>query len=422
MKSIFLNIFIYIILTSFFAINASTELAEKDYSTIDAHALNTPENALRSIQTLADYLIGPASSDDEKLRAIFRWITHNISYDTEGYFSGRYGDLSADGVLKSGRAVCEGYSGLFKGLADAAGLTVVKVTGYSKGYGYSVGNRIRPGQSNHAWNAARLNGKWYLLDPTWGAGYVTGGGEFVRRFQEYYYLTPPDKFIYDHFPEDSRWQLLSNPITLRDYESLVYLRPTFFINNLSIISHRQNTIRSDGLVKIVVGAPDDVLLSAALEQNRRRLQGDYTFIQREGDHYAIFATFPAAGDYKLQIFSKHNNDPGSYAWALEYLVNAGASSTSLREFPTSYGMFSEKNAYLHSPLQKNLPRGSTQTFKIEAPNALEVAVVIDKQWYELMLEDNMFFGEIPITGREITVFAKYKSGSNYQALLGYRGN
>ena len=151
--------------------NMNIQAQPISYQRIDTHVLQTPNQMETSVQTLAAYLVKPARNEHEKIRAIFRWVTENIAYDTDGYFSGQYGDLSPDGVLKSRRAVCDGYAGLFNMLGEAAGLEVVIVTGYSKGYSYAVGDTY-DGTTNHAWNAVMIDNQWHLLDATWGAGYL----------------------------------------------------------------------------------------------------------------------------------------------------------------------------------------------------------------------------------------------------------
>ena len=47
----------------------------------------------------------------------------------------------------------------------------MKLSGYSKGYGYKMGQTFT-GDSDHAWNAVYLDGRWHLLDSTWGSGVV----------------------------------------------------------------------------------------------------------------------------------------------------------------------------------------------------------------------------------------------------------
>lgn len=88
----------------------------------DARALAAPPEMEDSVPHLAAYLTEGLSSDGEKVRAIFRWVTSHVRYDMQGFRTAEYGDFSPRGVLRSRRAVCEGYSGLFEALAQAAGI------------------------------------------------------------------------------------------------------------------------------------------------------------------------------------------------------------------------------------------------------------------------------------------------------------
>ncbi|MFP4362491.1 MAG: transglutaminase domain-containing protein [Spirochaetia bacterium] len=226
------KLYLFLIIILIFTFSCQTAFAdvETDFTTIDAHALAAPRSATRSMEALAQYLIEPAETDLEKTRAIFRWITENIEYDVGAFFSGRPSSGSPQDTLRSGRSVCSGYSGLFTELATLAGLEVVSVNGYAKGYGYNQGDTFS--STNHAWNAVRIDGEWYLLDSTWGAGHVNGR-RFVRRYNEFYFLTPPEEFIFTHLPTDPQWQLLDDPLTLNEFENQVYVRPEIFVYGFS---------------------------------------------------------------------------------------------------------------------------------------------------------------------------------------------
>jgi len=282
--------------------NMNIQAQPISYQRIDTHVLQTPNQMETSVQTLAAYLVKPARNEHEKIRAIFRWVTENIAYDTDGYFSGQYGDLSPDGVLKSRRAVCDGYAGLFNMLGEAAGLEVVIVTGYSKGYSYAVGDTY-DGTTNHAWNAVMIDNQWHLLDATWGAGYLGENKKFVREFQEYYFLTPPEVFIYDHLPSDTRWQLLEQPVSSEDYAGFVRLRPAFFQTGLEIKSHPQSIIEIDDQVTVTLRAPDSAVILAELVRDEDKLDESYTFIQRQSGSYNIHAITPGPGQYVLRNVS-----------------------------------------------------------------------------------------------------------------------
>jgi transglutaminase/protease-like cytokinesis protein 3 len=122
----------------------------------------------------------------------------------------------AEGVLRKRVAFCDGYARLFKTLCDYAGITSELITGYAK-----TSNRKRTDysfRSNHRWNAVMIDSTWKLLDATWASGYISSGSnDFVRRFDDKYFLSPPEEFIKDHYPEDTRWTLLPSPPSFKDY-------------------------------------------------------------------------------------------------------------------------------------------------------------------------------------------------------------
>ncbi len=198
-----------------------------DFSGIDAHALAAPPAETRSVERLARWLTTPALDDLEKARAIYRWMTANVEYDTEAFFKGEV-DATAQGrdVLRRRKAVCGGFSTLFVEMARAAGLEAVKVDGFAKGYGYQPGTS--PSGLNHAWVAVRLHDGWYLIDPTWAAGHIEQRS-FKRTFEDFWFLVPPAQLVFSHLPADPRWQLLPQPVERMAFQGLPALSaPTLF--------------------------------------------------------------------------------------------------------------------------------------------------------------------------------------------------
>ena len=179
---------------------------------------------------LAKQLAALGSTDKEKVRAIFRWITENIAYNvtpigrkknTPVLFYEEPDDSSASlpplnervaaKVLYKGVAFCEGYARLFKTLCDHAGIKAEII------YGYARTNNNKRFGVNHAWNAVYLDSAWHVLDVTWASGIVTFTNEYIRQYNDYYFLTPPEQFIRDHYPEDPQWSLLEYPPVYREY-------------------------------------------------------------------------------------------------------------------------------------------------------------------------------------------------------------
>jgi transglutaminase/protease-like cytokinesis protein 3 len=51
---------------------------------------------------------------------------------------------------------------------------------------------------DHAWNAVFVDDDWRFVDCCWGAGYEDESGYWVKKYEEFWFLTDPDKFINDH--------------------------------------------------------------------------------------------------------------------------------------------------------------------------------------------------------------------------------
>ena len=96
----------------------------------------------------------------EKAYALFFWMCENIAYDANGFFSG-VTDTSPYSVYRNGYGVCSGYSDLFKYIGTYIRLYVFCVSGYAKGVGYSINDKILG--ANHEWNIIKLDHIYYIL-------------------------------------------------------------------------------------------------------------------------------------------------------------------------------------------------------------------------------------------------------------------
>ncbi|XP_043929446.1 kyphoscoliosis peptidase [Protopterus annectens] len=195
------------------------------FEKLDAYASKVI--ATGSMESLVKALLKEAHSDLEKVRAIWIWICHHIEYDVKGYHNKRLRRCAPDDVLHTRQAVCSGYAGLFKQMCSFAGVRCEEISGYSKGYSYKIGTTFK--DTNHAWNAVHLDGKWHLLDSTWGAGNVQENCTvFSFNYKEFYFLTHPALFIEDHYPVNTVWQLLNPVVPLKQFESRIMKSGSFF--------------------------------------------------------------------------------------------------------------------------------------------------------------------------------------------------
>ncbi len=193
------------------------------WAAADGRALSAPKALAQDPAALAAYLTEGASSDTEKARAIFRWIAENIAYDYENMNSTAPIDPRA--VLVEGKSICDGYSAAFELLGRLAGLQVVTIHGWAKGYAWQPGGHF--GKTNHAWNAVWLNGEWKPVDSTWGAGYVRDG-QFVKQLDDYFFLPAPEALAFTHLPEEPRWALGAQVPSRPAFEAQAVARPAFF--------------------------------------------------------------------------------------------------------------------------------------------------------------------------------------------------
>jgi len=346
-----------------------------DYEMIDKHVRKAPTSARNSIDDLAEYLIEPADNDWEIARAIFKWIADNISYDLN-YKSHHSSRVSS--VLQHGSSVCGGYSNLFDSLAWSAGLESKTIDGYSKGRGYQPCTELA-GPSDHAWNVVKLDGRWYFVDCTWGAGHVDHEGEYIREFDEHYFLTPPEEFIYDHFPSDENWQLLDDPIDLAEFENMPLLKSAFFKYGLQLDSHGECLIESDGSARVSILAPAEVAVIAELIYDYTYMPNNLTLVQKNRDTCQINALFPHNGEYMLRVYAATSGNPDNmYDWVMDYKVMVRNTNRAYSEFPKCYQSFYEMNAYLISPLEGTLTTNHYYDFVIKLPEADTVEIEYGK--------------------------------------------
>ena len=185
---------------------------EQRYISVDSYALAAPADKERTVKSLAGYLgdetrpeiddSRPERVQENKARAIYRWITDRISYDDAAARNSIGADVTPAATLRRRRTICSGYSLLYHALAQEAGLKAVSIGG-SAGRCGDVGP--------HAWNAVRIGKEWQLLDPTWGV-----------QDMNVFFLSPPDQFILTHFPDDSHYQFLAKPHSRAQYLAAVH--------------------------------------------------------------------------------------------------------------------------------------------------------------------------------------------------------
>jgi transglutaminase superfamily protein len=230
---------------------------------------------------LVSELTSAAQTDKQKVSLIFRWITENISYNIKA--GGRNRNIYvyeqpddddtgriikplnlrvAETVLKRRMAICDGYARLFKAMCDNAAIPCEIITGYAR---TGWGNRRTGFSSNHTWNAVYFDSAWHLLDATWASGFTNFAGDlFTQHYDEKYFLTPPEQFVQDHYPEDVRWTLLKEPPVLHEFD----LSPLRYIGYIKMGIHSYTPDK--GVIEASVG--DSIYFEAYASVNQGLLE------------------------------------------------------------------------------------------------------------------------------------------------------
>jgi len=222
-----------------------------EFAEVDSRAISVAQEDQKTFTDLVRQLVAGCSSDVEKARAIFRWITvknlNSLMFeDVEG------GDTPM-GLLRGIKFGTESYHVLFKRLCSYAGLHCVVIKGYSKSAGYQPGVKFEDNRFRNSWNAVYVAGAWRFVQCNWGARHLVNAKEVPKpgkaksdslryEYDDHYFLTDPKEFIYEFFPLQSEWQLLRNPITLAEFEELPFVRSLFFRYQLTFPSDNMKSV------------------------------------------------------------------------------------------------------------------------------------------------------------------------------------
>lgn len=108
------------------------------------------------------------------------------------YVEDTKGGQTAYGAIVLGKAVCEGYAEALQCLLRAAGIQSFIIIG--EGADPATG-KAQP----HAWNAVRIDGKYYYVDPTWG-------DQGIKLYHTYFNITE-EMLLEDHTVNEVAYQL-----------------------------------------------------------------------------------------------------------------------------------------------------------------------------------------------------------------------
>ena len=196
-----------------------------DFSKIDEYAkkLEIPFESNISISDAALLITKNSKTQVEKARAIFTWISNNISYyDSSVNYDSVYYALP---TFRIRTGVCQGFSKLFQEMCSAVGIKADYVSGYAKSSYLSSDTSKFSAPESHGWNLVHTDEGDFFVDTTWAANAVNRGGLYA--FSDIWFAPDPCYFITSHYPKEVRFQLLSSAMSIDDFVTLPRIDPDF---------------------------------------------------------------------------------------------------------------------------------------------------------------------------------------------------
>ena len=208
----------------------------------DSVALAAPEAAGRSVSSLVAYLKQHLSTDDQLARAIYTWVSRNIKYNVYITYTSRNEEADEtkeiQKILSERKGICQDYALLFKALVKEAGMDAYVIDGYNRRDG-----ALLPDPPE--WCAAKVSGKWYMFDPTWGAGFVENY-QFIPSPNHRFCKLLPDTLLKTHMPFDPMFQFRERPLSYEEFDTGVVDEqrsvPVFYWADTLALYARQDTL------------------------------------------------------------------------------------------------------------------------------------------------------------------------------------
>ncbi|MBK5278484.1 MAG: hypothetical protein JJE09_06440, partial [Bacteroidia bacterium] len=266
------------------------------------------------------------SADIDKFRVIFRWISENIEYDIKLYlktvshdydpkfwpnkaarWSKRLNRLYTRHTIKQRISICEGYSWLLETMCRTVGVSCEVIHGYARNENSDIGRRFKP---NHAWNAVKIDNKWYLSDPTWASGGVNPQfNSYIKYFNEVYFIVNPNDFITNHYPSDARWMFLLEKPPLADFFNAPIMTTAFLENSVVHYSPKtgKNYINRDSVFNFSFTMNhqlESFIAETLTFRNRQSITEilPVTPKQNKEGYYYFSQAFKEKGEYDLRIY------------------------------------------------------------------------------------------------------------------------
>lgn len=173
--------------------------------------------------------------------------------------------------------------------------------------------RIENNSFRNSWTAVAIDGSWRFVNCTWAARHVTGHKDDLpqvfHKYDEFYFLTDPEDYIYQHYPDDPAWQLLEIPLPFSEFINLPVVKSPFFNYGLRFYSNFGAVLNADnGMVEIRLITPKILGFGSMLEpvdrvpSEPKSLDGR-TLLRLIKNEAIFTVSLPRAGRFYFSVYA-----------------------------------------------------------------------------------------------------------------------
>ena len=238
----------------------------------------------------------------------YYWIGSNIKYDREllnkkeTISNKEFWKTQKENIVYNSRkGVCAGYAKLYSWFLEWADIETIVISGHIRNQKNHYVKLDADDNFRHAWNAIKINGKWILVDTTWG---TSNNSEI----SDFYFDIKPEFAIITHFPEDKKWQLLEKPLSLNEFNQSKFINSIWFFKGFSNIP-KLKTDKEYFYFEYKINTDNwkvDLLYSS--DNLKFKTVDDVTKIDQDGNTYLKFPKnqMPEHIFFKVNIYNSIN--------------------------------------------------------------------------------------------------------------------
>lgn len=422
---------------------------------IDKILSSAPERNKTTLKELIKYFNSQSESlsltEQDKVLLVYKWIANNISFDCERFMNNLKNKddvnyLAQEEIFSLGKGINHDYSSLFETILSEIDSTIkiYIIEGYIKDFLYKYGKEYD--EPNHEWIAVKINFRWHLLDPMFGAGYYTYSNKilkFISDYNPFYFFPNPNIFIKTHFPKEEKWQLIPKKIKINDFYKIPIIKNNFYKLGLKSIVPEEGilNINKEGKITINFQKSTDItnlfinVKMSYKEDNKSKNLKNSILVEKRETFFNVYFYINKNIEHKLTIFgtnSNNNNDEDFKELVVYKIINKNNSNDNVNTinndnlnsnyFPTFFDKYILSDIILIEPRNFYLVRGEKINFKIETKMYEKNLFLIledenGDEMIELEKKDNGFEeNEIFIHGSKVNL-AHLNDNNNYMDYL-----